>query len=259
MVFMTQILQEAEITNGFVYLKFNSTIQLATITTASYVVETDEATPVEVVDPFNEFTVANNYNTVSRALKIYWATGALEPSTSYTLTVSGLKDAASRDIEEFSLSFTTEASVDPDESEIEPPTLDVIEIEDYSIISDIDFTQSTELSDAEVLTVETSDPLDGAFFLDNDHNNGRVTITFSHRPSVEKISSTYFKAYRKKIQRQPIKWESLDARISLDSLEPEVNIDFPSLDDTPVYFTADSDYFEDGYKYKITVSKGLST
>lgn len=256
---MTQILQEAEITNGFVYLKFVSTIQLATITTASYVVATDEATPVEVTAPFSDFTVSNNYNTVSRALKLYWNTGVLEPSTSYTLTVSGLKDAASRNIDEFALSFTTEASVDPNATEVEPPVLDTIEIEDHSIITDIDFSESTALTTVETLAAAASDPLNGSFFIDNDYNNGRVVITFTSRPSVEKISSAYFKAYRKKIQRQPIKWESLDVNVSLDSIDPKVNIDFPSLDDTPVYFISGSDYFEDGYRYKIVVSKGLST
>lgn len=256
---MTQILQDAEVTNGFVYLKFKDTIQLASIVPSAFTVATDSATPVEVTDPFADFTIANNYNTVSRALKLYWNDNALDPDTDYTLTISDLKDATSRTLGTSVLHFTTEASVDPGEGEIEPPDPAVIEIEDYSIITDIDFTETESLGPDDVLTVDSVDPLSGSFFLDNDYNYGRVNITFSSRPSVEKITSNYIKVFRKKIQRLPVKWEPITARLSLDSTDPIVYVDFPSLDTVPVFYTSGSDYFEDEYKYKIVVSKGLST
>ncbi len=256
---MTQILQDAEVTNGFIYLKFKDTIQLASIVPDAFSVATDAATPVVVSDPFNDFTIANNYNTVSRSLKLYWNDGALDPNTDYVLTISGLKDAAGRNLDTSTLNFTTEASVDPDDGEIEPPAAVEIIIDDYSIITDIDFSETEVLGDDDALDIVSSVPVDGAFLVDNDANNGRVSITFTETPSLEKVSTRYFKGFRKKIQRAPIKWESLAVVVSADSSGPIVNVDFPSLDDDPVYYTSGSDYFEDGYKYKIMVSKGLST
>ena len=253
------ILQEAEVTNGYVYLKFNSTIKLTTIVQDIFTVATDVATPVEISDPFQDFTVKDNYNTVARSLKVYWNTGKLSPSTDYTITVSGLEDAASRDIDSFELNFTTGASVDPDETETPPPTLETIEIEDFSVITDIDFSATDEVSSIDPLEVSSSDLADGAFYFDNDYNNGRVAILFSQRPNIETVTTAYIKAYRKLIQRKPIRWESVDIEVSLDSSNPIVYVDFPSTDDTPVYFTAGSDYFEDGYKYKIVISRGVST
>lgn len=259
MVFMTQILQDAEVTNGYVYLKFKDTIQLVSLVPEAFTVATNVATPVEVTDPFSDFTIANNYNTISRALKLYWNHNALTPETDYTLTISGLKDAAGRDLDVSFLHFTTEASVDPDDGEVEPPTAVEIVIDDYSIITDIDFSETEVIGDDDALDIVSSSPIDGAFFIDNDANNGRVSITFTDKPSLEKTSNRYFKAFRKKVQRAPVKWESLSVVVSADSSGPIVNVDFPSLDDEPVYYTADSDYFEDGYKYKIVIDKGLST
>jgi hypothetical protein len=45
--------------------------------------------------------------------------------------------------------------------------------------------------------------------------------------------------------------------VSTHSWRAEVYIDFPSLDATPSYFTADKDYFEQGYKYRIKISKDI--
>ncbi len=258
---MTQILQEAVVTNGYVKLKFINTIKLTSIVPEVFTLSTDSATPVVVTDPFDDFTVADNYNTLSRTLTLYWNSGKLEPTTDYTLTIDGLLDAASRALDEGVVNFTTSASVEPDTTEVEPPEPAPVEIEDHSILTGLDFSiveEPEEVSDEE-FAVTSADPEDGAFFLDQDYARGRVSITFTQRPNIEKVNSTYFKAHRKPVQRQAIRWESLDAQISIDSSDPVVYIDFPSLDDEPVYYTADSDYFEDGYKYRVVVSKGLST
>ena len=64
----------------------------------------------------------------------------------------------------------------------------------------------------------------------------------------------YFKAQRKKIQKTPSRWESVPAEISMHSWKPDVYIDFPSDDATPVYYVDGKNYFESGYKYRVIVS-----
>ena len=46
-------------------------------------------------------------------------------------------------------------------------------------------------------------------------------------------------------------------QISINSHKAEVNVDFPSNDSTPVYYTAGKTYFEKGYKYRIIVSEDV--
>jgi hypothetical protein len=62
---------------------------------------------------------------------------------------------------------------------------------------------------------------------------------------------------RKKIQTHPARWQNLTTQVSIHSWKPEVYIDFPSLDATPVYFTSGKDYFETSYKYRIILSKDI--
>lgn len=254
---MSQLLQDAEVTTGYVVLKFNDTVKLTSIIPDAFVVATDEATPTEVVSPFEEFTITNNYNTVSRTLKLYWKEGSLTPNTEYTLTITGLLNAASKPLSEYVLHFATEESVEPTEDELEPVVDDSIEIEDHSIITDIDFSADSQLG-VEFLEVVSTN-LESLYMVDNDFNNGRIAITFSKRPDISKVNSSFIKVYRKKVQRKPSKWERLTVNLSLDSQNPIVYVDFPSTDDDPLYYEADKDYFEDSYKYKISVSDRFSS
>ena len=58
---------------------------------------------------------------------------------------------------------------------------------------------------------------------------------------------------RKKIQKSPSRWESVETRVLMHSWKPEVYVDFPSLDATPSYYSDNKDYFETGYKYRIII------
>jgi hypothetical protein len=93
--------------------------------------------------------------------------------------------------------------------------------------------------------------------LSNDYNYGRVTVTFNEKPASNFLNNRYFLCQRKKIQKGPSRWENITTSVSTHSWRAEVYIDFPSLDATPSYFTADKDYFEQGYKYRIKISKDI--
>jgi hypothetical protein len=68
------------------------------------------------------------------------------------------------------------------------------------------------------------------------------------------LISKYFKPQRKKIQKTPSRWENVDTNISMHSWKPDVYVDFPSTDATPVFYIDDKTYFEKGYKYRVIVS-----
>jgi hypothetical protein len=182
---MTQILQEAVVTNGYIKLKFIDTIKLTSIVPEVFTVTTDEATPQTIDDPFDDFTVTDNYNSLSRTLTLYWNEGKLDPLTDYTLIIDGLLNAASRPIAQGTVNFTTSDSITPAPTEVEPPELPPVEIEDHSILTGLNFTidEVEEVSD-EDFAVSSVDPLDGTFFLDQDYARGRVSITFTQRPSM---------------------------------------------------------------------------
>jgi hypothetical protein len=68
------------------------------------------------------------------------------------------------------------------------------------------------------------------------------------------LTLKYFKAQRKKIQKTPSRWENVSSEVSMHSWKPDVYIDFPSDDATPVYYVDGKNYFESGYKYRVIVS-----
>lgn len=253
------LIQEYKITVTTVTLKFSRTPKITSLVNAAFEVEDiSGATPTTISDPFETINLQTDYGSISRVLVLVWNEGKLEANTDYRLTVTGLVDSAGNTIPDESVTFTIGESVTPDESEV-PTTETPVMVEDHSIKTEIftsPYTVNPAGSDSFAFT--GSDPKHGEYLLDTDHNKGRMTLKFSEDPSAEFINSTYFKAQRKKIQRTPIRWETLDVRVSKHSTKPWVYVDFPSLDDTPVYATTGSDYFEEGYKYRIIISQEVS-
>ena len=126
-------------------------------------------------------------------------------------------------------------------------------VEDRSVRADIE-TGYQILAKNPNFYIESTNPSSGDFYLNNDENNGRVTIIFSSRPASNFLTLKYFKAQRKKIQKTPSRWENVPAEVSMHSWKPDVYIDFPSDDATPVYYVDGKKYFKSGYKYRVIVS-----
>lgn len=247
------LLEAFEATNTDIEVKFDKTVKVSSITNDKFLLYTGGSTPV--LTPFQTISLINDYDTISRRLVLRFASTLLS-ETEYTFTISGLLDAAGSTLPSETNSFTT---TDTSSSTIVTvPDAVPVEIEDHSIRSEAFIaTEALYVSNPGFYILST-DPEFQELLIPGDYNDGRITITFSSRPGSNYINSTYFKVQKKLVGRAPSRWETCTGvLISLDSDEPNVYIDFPSTDATPVYVTPDKDYFAAGYKYRIKVSKSV--
>ena len=248
------LIDNAIVNNDTVIIKFGRTIKISSLVNDCFVVATDAATPQIVPSPFKDIESLIDYNQISRTLTLYWKK-ILASNTPYTITLVNLLDSSGSLIPEETIKFTSsQASATP--SYMQEPRGTIVNevlISDKSVRVDIDSGYQIIAKNPHFY-IESIDPPNGSFFVDDSETNGRVKITFNERPASNFINSKYFKAQRKKIQRTPARWQTLTANISMHSWKPEVYIDFPSLDAAPSYFTEDKYYYESGYKYRIIVS-----
>lgn len=252
-----ELIQAVEVTTGNIHLKFNPTIKLSSISNDCFVV-TKTSDDSEVVDPFQDIFVPDHYDSIARALILYWNDNVLEANTEYRLTISGLLDAASAAIDVQSVTFTVGDDPDPDQDELppDPPQITIVDKSIKSGIFEAALVTSTTTSTA--FGVSSVDPENGDYYLPSDYNNGRVTITFTDPITVDSLTSANFKVQRRILQRTPGRWESVSVNLSIDDDDSSiVYVDFPSTDATPVFNTADVDYFEENYKYRIIISKSI--
>jgi len=248
------LIDNATVSVNTVNIKFGRTIKISSLLNLNFKVFTDAATPVEVLSPFKTINTLTAYNQISRTLTLYWNT-VLLPSTNYVIRVQNLIDSSGIVIPEERITFTsqTNAATPSVLQESNATVLNEVLIQDKSIRTDIE-TGYQIIAKNPNFYIESVSPANGEFYLNNDENNGRVTITFSSRPASNFLTLKYFKAQRRKIQKTPSRWENISANVSMHSWKPDVYVDFPSSDATPVYYTDDKTYFESGYKYRIIVS-----
>lgn len=250
------LIEYATVGPDIVAIKFARTVKISSIVNSSIIVETTDATPIVLTDPFKTINTINDYNQISRVLRLYWDV-VLPGDKEYYIRLVGFVDAASQPIAEEKIKFSIKESATPTSiATPQPPIIEEILVEDKSILAEPYVTYQIVAKNPEFY-ISSVDPANGDFYIDPSYNNGRVTITFNERPATNFLYSNYFKPQRKRIQRSPGRWETLPAAVSMHSWKPEVYVDFPSIDATPVYFTSGSQYFETGYKYRIIVSKDI--
>ena len=248
------LIDNATVSINTVTIKFGRTIKISSLVDENFIVQTNEATPTVVSNPFKDIQTLTNYNQISRTLTLYWNT-VLLPNTEYVIRIVNLVDSSGVFVPEETITFVsqTEAATPSILQDTLGTVINEILIEDKSVRPDIE-TGYQIIAKNPNFYIESTNPTSGSFYLLNDENNGRVSITFSDRPASNFLTSKYFRAQRKKIQKTPSRWENVDAQISLHSWKPDVYIDFPSTDATPVYYEDDKEYFETGYKYRVIVS-----
>jgi len=251
------LIEYATVGPDIVVIKFARTVKISSLVNANFIVETVSSTPSTVANPFRSVQSINDYNQISRLLKLYW-NKILNGQQDYYIRVNGLVDAAGQVIPEEKIKFTVQDSATPTAiAEPKPPVIEQILVEDKSILVE-PYTTYQIIAKNPDFYITSVEPANGDFYLDNDYNNGRVTVFFNERPASNFLNATYFKAQRKKIQRTPVRWESISVKVSLHSWKPEVYIDFPSLNDaTPSYNSDNKEYFESNYKYRIIVSENV--
>jgi hypothetical protein len=245
---------------NMVVIRFQSTIKISSLVNSNFILQTDDATPTVISNPFETIETIIDYNQISRTLKLYWHKNlVLTTGTSYLIRLVNFLDAANETISEEQILFEWQGdSATPSSfSSVRAPEVGEVLVEDKSIRTDA-FTSVQILAKNPDFYISEVVPANGDFYLENDYNYGRVKIIFNSRPASNFLNNTYFKAQRKKIQRTPSRWENISTRVQMHSWKAEVYIDFPSLTDaTPAYYTEDKEYFESGYKYRIIVSKDV--
>lgn len=248
------LIDNATITKDTVNIKFGRTIKISSLVSSNFTVFTDEATPQQVANPFKTIDTLMDYNQISRTLTLRWKV-VLQSNTDYKINVQNLVDSSGVIVPTENISFSTQVEAATPNSLLEStaPVINEILVEDKSIRRDIVVGYQI-LAKNPNFYIDSTDPSNGDFYLNEDENNGRVTLVFNERPASNFLNKKYFKAQRKKIQRTPVRWEQVTANISMHSWKPEVYVDFPSNDSTPVFNTEDKVYFEAGYKYRVIVS-----
>lgn len=250
------LIDSAIVTVNAVTIKFGRTIKISSIKDSCFRLFTDEATPVETVSPFRVIDTLTDYNQVSRVLNLYWD-NVLTPATDYVLKISGLLDSSGLAVPEEQITFTSSTTAATpsyiQETQNAGTIINEVLIEDKSVRADIE-TGYQIIAKNPNFYIEEVTPTNGDFYINNDENNGRVVVTFSSRPASNFLTSKFFKIQRKKIQKAPSRWENLSPAISMHSWKPDVYVDFPSNDSTPVYYVDGKTYFETGYKYRVIVS-----
>lgn len=250
------LIEYATVGPDVVIVKFARTIKISSIVNSNIIVQTTDATPNTVSNPFREINTLNDYNQISRILRLYW-NKILQSNTQYDIRFINFLDAASQVIPEEKIRFTTQDAATPSAiADPKPPVIEEILVEDKSILAEPYVTYQIVAKNPDFY-IDSVDPDNGSFYLDSSYNNGRVVISFNERPATNFLNSRYFKAQKKRIQRTPGKWEAVAVNVSMHSWKPEVYVDFPSTDATPVYNTEDKEYFITNYKYRIIVSKDI--
>lgn len=250
------LIEYATVGPDIVVVKFARTIKISSIINSNIIVQTADATPSVMSNPFRTIDTLNDYNQISRILRLYWDK-VLVGDKQYDIRFVNFVDAASQIIPEEKVRFTTKESATPSSiADPQPPIIKELLVEDKSILVEPYITYQIVAKNPDFY-IKSVDPSNGDFYIDPSYNNGRVIIEFNERPASNFLYLNYFKAQRKKIQRTPNRWENLEANVSMHSRKPEVYIDFPSLDATPSYNVEGKIYFESGYKYRIIVSKDI--
>lgn len=250
------LIEHATVDADVVIIKFGRTVKISSLINSNFVVETTDATPTVIDSPFLGINTITDYNQISRTLRLFWDV-QLTTDQEYSIKVQNLLDAVNESIPTETIVFTKTSDATPSTiTSYSEPVYEEILIEDKSVRSDA-FSTVQILAKNPNFYIVSVDPSNGDFYLDNSYNNGRVTIEFNARPASNFLNTRYFKVQRKQIKSSPGRWESVSANISMHSWKPEVYVDYPSNDATPVFYPVEGTYFETGYKYRIILSKDI--
>lgn len=249
------LVDQAQVNLYSVSIKFGRTVKITSLKNENFKVYTDTSTPSLISAPFSTIDTLKDYNQISRIITLYWRT-TLDNNQDYYIDVVNLIDSSGEIVDSEKIKFTYITSATPSSDPYQPTQLVPVLIEDKSIKADVDISYHI-LAKNPRFFIESIDPTNGDFYLDNTYGNGRVIITFNERPASNFLTNKYFKAQRKKIQKSPSRWEPVTTQVLMHAWKPEVYVDFPSNDATPLYNEEEKTYYETGYKYRIIVSKDV--
>lgn len=249
--------------NNSIIVSFDQSIAVNTLVNANFEVWTTAATPVQISSPFDTINIATDWNSISRTLTLDIRAGVLSPSTSYNLYIKNLKTPTLITLDTYTFPFTTPSNYSNEATNStttvgSPDTLVPEDVIDYSVLTGAYKNTSATSGTSTSFYVTGSDPGNGEFYLEEDYNNGVITIKFNQKPEPFKLVFPYLKVQRKLLSSTVTRWTTIVTKVSVDVNKPWVYIAFPSTDATPVYQTAGKTYFESDYIYRVILSHDLS-
>lgn len=237
--------------------KFKNSPTTSSITDDKFAIYSIVDPPIKQDGALKPIDLSVDYDSISRTLYLRIVSGVLVDATSYDLVASGVKSSAGTIMPTYTHRFTYTAA--GAEDPVAPsPTPTVV---DHSIIADA--FVSSQIVDGNAnpdFHVIRTEPTNGSLFVDTStHPRGMITVVFNRRPAVGDVTSEYFKVQRKQITNTAsTRWENVSTQMVLDTHYPKVYLYLPSTDTVPVYAESGREYYEDGYKYRVRVLRGLS-
>lgn len=262
-----------EVTQSFFRVKFVDNIDASTLVNENFVVQTTDATPATLPNPFLAINVASDFDSISRILTLWWDNSPVVETT-YNLVITGVKTFFGEDVGPFSIEFDWDIpeSATPDE-ELRPDR-EPIDVEDYSIktpgwsVVDDDGTEDIEEFFAADLTlVDMAPPLQRHHYIETDANDGRIDLLFSRPIMMNFISPVYFQLTKKVVKKGIAQWEAVDTFVTTNYDCTIISIYLPAAgveSATPVYSTVVDDdeemiYFEEQTKYRLVISASIGS
>lgn len=239
----------------YVLVKFYHSPFVTSLSDSNFVLEDTSVNPALKV-PLSAINVVNDYDSLSRILTLY-PVSLLTAGKTYRLTVSGIYGAyGAFDTEVFD--FSTEGLVG--KSPLPHPFPPIYEVVSEDRAAEIEIIPDNFTSLLPVFSVTDISPSIKTVYVDPDYHYGRIVIKFSKAPSGQYLSNKYFKVSKRAVEMGYTRWQEItNTKISIDGSRPWVYIDMPSTDAVPVYGEANSTYFENNTKYKVFVSKYVTS
>lgn len=256
-----------EVYPEFVRIKFVDNIKPSELTNEKFQVWTSEATPQEVLNPFNVIDTAKDYDSISRILTLWWLNSPPETGT-YIFQVFPMTTFLNELLDGYSIEFdwSVEQATPPADPTTQP-SREPVDVEDYSIKipgwSIIESGESaTPTSGLSVLDIIPG--VETHHSLEEDENDGRIDILFSQPINSNYLSPYYFTLTRKEVKRGFSKWEEVDTIVVAGQDSQSVSIYLAQVDSeaaTPVYsylnVLESPEFFSPQYEYRLIISGAI--
>lgn len=244
----------------YIDLRFSRTVQPSSFNNEAFKLYNlaDPQDPLELLNPFRRILPGDHYHSLTRTLRLFFSNLEVMEQGNYRVKVDGVNSPLGSQIQvsdaDFQYTFDNSTITEP------PNYYDkkIIPVEDFSIATEVFVSTETISAANPEFYIRSTDPPNGAIFVDPGYNNGVVSVLFTSRPSLNYINSKFIKVQRKRVGFPVSRWEDVDARFKLDVTRPVLYISLPSINPPGKYQKPNLTYIEPQYKYRVRVSGNMA-
>jgi hypothetical protein len=237
------LVQRLDVYKQFILVKFQQLIVASSLDDADFVILDEDDN--EVTEALLPIDVERDYNSISRSVRL-WFDDGIEPDTTYTLVINGLKNIINETYDEEAIEFET--LVDTTSNvELEPLQPDFYVV-DHSV-ANVSFgtgggDDSEPATPVDELEFVGSSPTNNSIFNEED-DEYQVQITFSHELDLSDIDSLVT-VQKRKMSYLYTQWEDVELTETIEATSPPTTF--------VVRFASD----DENYKYRIIINKALT-